>query len=117
MSYIEMTEAEIKNTGSKENQAQEATLSLSSASNSDWILIPDSVQNICVTVIPGGGASAKVQTTTDPIATVKNGSGITAIDWDAGLVSANTTDIFLPITAIRLVQSGAGTSKITMRAQ
>jgi len=90
---------------------------LSSSGNGDWLLIPDDMTGISVTVQAGGGATAKVQTTIDPLAVVKSGTGITAVDWDYGEVSSPTQDYALPVTAIRLVQVGAGTSKMTIRCQ
>ena len=44
-------------------------------------------------------------------------AGITAVDWDAGAVSSTTQDVAYPVTALRLVQIGAGTAKMSVRAQ
>ena len=93
----------------------EGSLSLSGAGNSNWIVIPNGVQTIAVTVTPTT-ATAKVQTTTDTIATLE-ASGEVAVDWDAGEVSSSTQDVCSPVTAIRLVQVGAGSSIMTVRAQ
>lgn len=98
-------------------RAYEKQVNLSSAGNSDWILIPRDIQKITVSVVPGGGASGKVQTTTDTVAVVKAGVAETAVDWDSGLVASAKSDSCDPVTAIRFVQSGAGTVKGTVRAQ
>ena len=116
MNYLDMHVANVKDGGVKA-VAFEREVTLSSAGNSVWILVPDDVQQISVTVIPTSGASAKVQTTIDPIAVVKSGAGITPVDWDAGLITETTQDVASPITAFRLVQSGAGNTKMTARAQ
>jgi len=96
--------------------AWEIEVSLSSVANSDAILIPDGVGNISCTVSVAGGASAKVQTSTDALDTIINGSPVW-IDWDAGAVDVNTQGACEPVTAIRLAQTVAGTSKLTLRAQ
>jgi len=95
--------------------AFEAEISLASAGNSDAILIPDGVRSVVVTS-QGATATAKVQRTTDPVATVKSGTGVTWID---GTVAATTAKIeeYKPCTAVRLVQANAGTTKMTVRAQ
>lgn len=89
---------------------------LDSAGNGDWIIIPVDVRTVTVTC-QAAGTTAKVQTTTDTIAVVKAGTAETAVDWDDGAVSTATSAACTPPTAVRLVQVGAGTSKLTVRAQ
>ena len=101
----------------REKFAYEKSVSLSSVTVSDWILIPADTENVVVTVVPGSGCSAKVETTTDPVSVVKGGSP-TAIAWDNGVVTATTQDFCVPVTAIRLSQTvGTNATKMTLRAQ
>lgn len=116
MATKEMSVAPAK-VGFDKEFAFEAEDSLAAASNGEWILIPKGVRRITVTVVPGGGATAKIQTSTDSIEIIKSGTGITAVDWDAGAVSSTTQDVAYPVTAMRLVQIGAGFAKLSMRAQ
>ncbi len=94
----------------------EEEVELSGVSVSDWILIPRGVNIITVTLSVGGGGKGKVQASTDNVSVIKSGSPI-AVDWDFGEVSVNTQDAGLPPTAIRLSQTFAGTTKLTVRAQ
>lgn len=115
MAYKEMKTANVKDGGGREF-AFEILEELEADGNGDAILIPDDIKQIAVTVVPTT-ATAKVQTTTDPIGVVKSGTGITWVDWDSGEVSAATQDVCTPVTAIRLVQVGAGSAKMSARAQ
>ena len=115
MGYKVMKPAQVQDGGEK-GRAFEETSELAAAGNGDWILVPDDIRQLVITVVPTT-ATAKVQTTTDPIAVVKSGTGITAVDWDAGAVSSTTQDVAYPVTALRLVQIGAGTAKMSVRAQ
>jgi len=70
-----------------------------------------------VTVSFTGGATGKVQTTTDPLGTVKNGTP-DPVDWSIGTVASTTQDSLNgAVTAFRAVQESAGTMKMTARAQ
>ena len=89
---------------------------LIAAGNGDWIIIPDEIQNISVTAQASGGATARVETVTDPISDVANNI-VTPVIWDAGEVTLAVSDTAFPCTAIRLVQTNAGSSKLTVRAQ
>lgn len=94
----------------------EQEVDLSGIGVSDWILIPRGVNIITVTLSVSGGGKGKVQASTDSVSVIKNGSPV-AIDWDFGEVDANTQDAGFPSTAIRLSQTFAGTTKLTVRAQ
>lgn len=96
--------------------AYEATVSLAAEGQSAAIIIPNGVRDVMVTVTPGGGATASVQTSTDTLYVVKE-STTTWTNWGAGLVAATTTGVSYPVTAIRLNQAGAGTSKLMVKAQ
>ena len=91
---------------------------LAAASNGPWIEIPRMMQNISIQVEAAGGASCKVQYTASARDTVEGGTPIIQ-DWDEGVITSGNVGSasFYPHTAVRLVQSGAGTSKITIRAQ
>jgi len=115
MAYKEMKVANTKEGGIK-SFAFEYEVSLASVTTSDWILIPDDVKAIQMTLSVGGGGKGKVQFSTDNVDTVKTGSPI-AIDWPAGEVAVNTADSAKPATAFRLNQTFAGTTKLTLRAQ
>jgi len=116
MGYKDFEVVQVRSGGVK-TFAFEYEESLSSSGNGDWLLIPDDMSGISVTVQASGGATAKVQTTIDPLSVVKSGTGITAVDWDYGEVTTPTQDYAMPVTAIRLVQSGSGTTKMTVRCQ
>lgn len=116
MAILSMTQVPVQ--GEASDLAWQASDALAGAGNGKAIIIPDGVNTVAVTVVPSGGASAKVQATTDLINLVEQESAsVVWVDWDAGLVSANTQDYCVPVTAIRLVQSGAGASTLSVRAQ
>jgi hypothetical protein len=115
MGYKEMNVCG-ENTGDPRKVAWESEINLAAPGNSDWILIPDEVQGLSVTLSFAGGGTGKVQTTTDILNTVKSGSPI-VVDWPAGEVGVTTQDFCVPVTAIRLVQVNAGTAKMTARCQ
>jgi len=69
-----------------------------------------------VQVSMSGGGTCKVQTTIDPVYTVKTGSP-TWVDWDKGEVASAAQGICSPVTAIRLYQIHAGATAISLRAQ
>lgn len=113
MAYKEMLVAPAQGIG---GNCYEYEVSLAAVANSDWILIPKDIKNIAYVLSVSGGGKGKVQITTDSVYTVKTGSPV-AIDWPAGEVSANTSDSSVPVTAVRLAQTFAGTTKLTIRAQ
>jgi hypothetical protein len=91
---------------------------LAAAGSTKDIMIPDDIKSIAVTAeAAGGGTSVAVYSTTDTVGQVKTGSGATWIAWGAGSIATATGSVFDPVTAIRMTQTGNGTSKITMRAQ
>ena len=98
-----------------QERSYEAEINLNAAGNSDWIIIPERIKFISVTV-SFTGATGKIQTTTDKVNTIINGSPV-AIDWPFGTISTNQTKVCRPCSGIRAVQVGAGTMKVTLRAQ
>jgi len=113
--YKEMTTSQIL-TGRGENRSYEHELNNSSPGNSIWVLIPDKINIISVTLSFTGGGSGKMQTSTDKVDTVKNGSPEYK-NWPFGEVSASRQERCDPCTAIRLEQINAGTMKVSVRAQ
>ena len=113
MAYEEMQVAPTK--GEEKKSAYEKLISLAAAGNSAWVLIPRGISFITY-VVSVAGVTAKVQFTNSLVSTVKSGSPV-AIDWPPGDVAVNTSDASRPVTAARLVQTGAGTSKLEVRAQ
>ena len=103
------------NTGGLVKKAFEYEESLSAAGNGNAILIPDDCKTISVQTEPTGCA-VKVQATIDTLNAVKTGTPVW-LDWDYGEVTDNVQKKCNPVTALRLVQVGAGSSKIKVRAQ
>lgn len=115
MSWTNMAVAPSLDGGDKE-MAFEYTEILAGAGNTRFVLIPDDIQGVVVTA-EASGTTVTVYSTTDNIATVKSGTGITWLAWAAGAISTATGASFNPVTAIYMVQAGAGFSKLTCRAQ
>jgi hypothetical protein len=97
--------------------AFEATDTLVAGGDGVSILIPAGISAISVQVTMSGGGTCNVQTTTDPVATVKSGSGITWVAWDKGTVSSTAQAVCAPVTALKLVQVHAGACALSVRAQ
>ena len=114
MGWQELQQAQILS-GDERMPAWEIEVNLSAAGNSDWYLIPDKVDNISVTVSFTGGATGKVQTCTDKVDVIKNGTPV-PVDWPFGLVAITTQKACWPPSGIRAVQVGAGTMKLSIRA-
>ena len=104
------------NNGNQGFTAWEHEISLIAPGNSAWVLIPDQINRIDVTLSFTGGSSGKMQTTTEKIDTIKNGLPI-AIDWPFGSIDVSRSESCKPVSAIRAVQEAAGTMKVTIRAQ
>lgn len=104
--------------GNNNLNAYEVELNLISPGNSPWVLIPEDVASISVTISFSDGGRGKIQTTTDIIRRVKEDNGTIPVDWALGVVNDTIQDAVVPVTAIRVVQtSSTGTTKLTMRAQ
>lgn len=116
MSYTMMDVAPTRDGGEK-GFAFEYTQSLAGAGSTKDIIIPDDVQTVVVTAEGAGGATVIVYSTVDTVALVKTGSGATWLAWSAGAISTATGASYNPVTAIKMTQTGVGTSKITVRAQ
>jgi len=99
------------------NNFLEASIDLEIAGSSAPVYIPQNINSISVTAQASGGATVSVFTTTDSIAVVRSGSGVTWIEWSASDVTTPESAVFYPVTAIKSIQTGAGASKVTLRAQ
>lgn len=115
MGWRELNQAQILH-GDEHWPSFEGEITLIAPGVSDWILIPDKIQNVSITLSFTAGASGKVQTTTDEVWTVKTGVPI-AVDWPFGEVGNNRTEICNPVSGIRAVQIETGTMKVTLRGQ
>lgn len=94
----------------------EGSQTLTSGTIGSSLLVPDEsgiIENITISLVISSG-SGKVQTTASSRAAVKAGTA-NWVDWDRGVVSATTTDVFFDVTAIRAVRS-AGTIILEVRA-
>jgi hypothetical protein len=101
--------------GEKDELAWEIRDELSASGNGNTILVPDGIDGIAISVEPTT-AQAKFQYTMSTLAEVLSGNAVW-YDSDTGLSSVNYNDVIFPCTAIRLVQSGAGSSILNARAQ
>ena len=89
---------------------------LTSASNGDTVIIPATITGITVTLEIDTG-NGKVQASTTPVNEIlADENNAVWVDWDSGTVTVNTQDRVSPVSAIRQV-NGAGTTKLTLRAQ
>lgn len=116
MGYKEMNVANVKDGGDVKTKAFEYQETLTGAGNGESVLVPDDIRNIVATVSFTAGAQGYIQATSDNIDTVKTGSPIW-VTWGAGQVSVTTQDVAIPPTALRMVQVGTGTMKMTLRGQ
>lgn len=115
MGTKEMDVADVKDGGLK-SFAFEYEENLSSPGNGESLLIPDDIASIVVTVSFSGGASGRVEATSDKLQTVKDDLS-KWVSWVSGDVSITTQDVAYPPTSLRMVQLSAGTMKMTVRAQ
>lgn len=99
-----------------EQRGWEFELTLNSPGMSDWIIIPEKINNISVTLDFSGGSSGYVQTTTNRVDTVLNGSPV-AIDWPFGIINVKQSEKCKPATAIRAVQVNSGQLSMSVRSQ
>jgi len=97
--------------------AFEYTEALSGAGDTDVILVPESVKNVSIIAKGAAGATATIYYSCDLVSIVKSGSGVTWAAWSSGAVTAATFANITAITAIKMTQTGAGTSYVGIRAQ
>jgi len=95
-------------------RAWEIEINLNAPGNSDWIIIPEKVQNISATVSFQDGGTGKIQTSTDTVYEIENDNFI-AVDWPWSEISTTLQKTCKPPTAIRAVQINAGKMKVTFR--
>ena len=99
-----------------QDRSWEYEINMDTPGNSEWVIIPEKIRLISVTISFQGGASGKMQTSTDKVDTIKTGSPV-SIDWPFGEVNTNQTKVCKPCSGIRAVQINTGIVKITLRAQ
>ena len=99
-----------------EPRAWEVEINLDTSGNSDWVIIPEQISTISVTVSFEGGATGKIQTTTDLVYIIRTQIP-TPIDWPFGEVNNNRIEVCDAISGLRAVQRKDGKMKITLRAQ
>lgn len=116
--WIEMQVVTVTPTGRDRKFAYEIQVDTTGIDTSKWILIPEDISSIAVTISFSSGGRGKVQATTDILSVVKANTNVVTKDWALGVVSRTTQDSVVPVTAIRLKQtSETGSSKLTVRAQ
>lgn len=92
----------------------EKSVSLSSATTSDIILIPDGVRGINCTIAFGGTATAKVQYTNSTLAEIDAGTAVWIDGAAAG--SSNSAQYLNPCNAIRLNVTAWTSSTVVLSA-
>lgn len=115
MAWQDMDVAQV-NTGYQQEVSFQKEIELTAIGISDWIIIPDQIQLISVTVSFSGGAAGKMQTTTNLVHIVKTGNPV-PIDWDFGVISEARSERCKPVTAMRAEQTSPGVMSVSMRAQ
>jgi len=100
-----------------QGRSWEKEIILVSPGVSQWAFVPELINGVQCTIIPSGGATGAVETTTDLIDSIRNRLE-TADEWPWGVVNSKQSHSVRPPSAIRLKMVGAGTSlKLTMRGQ
>lgn len=118
MAYVYMKEVAY-NTQNAINPAYELKRELTEAATTEWVLIPDQVNNIVGTITVTGAATAYSEATTSPLADVVNDTAI-ADKWpfeDVTVDNSPATQSSRPVTALRGVMTGTGTATFTLRVQ
>ena len=116
MAWKEMLVAPTQEGGAKNLKAFEATDHLDAPGNGTAILIPDDVRYIGVLSKPTG-CETKTQYSNDLVSEVKAGTADWYDVWWLGFWDEDEWLPLFPVTAVRLVQNGAGSSDLRVRAQ
>ncbi len=113
MAIIRPTQAGIP--GERNELVWEAQQTLAAASNGSAIIMPRGLNGASVTATTDG-AQVSVETTTNKASDVEQElASVVWTIWDDGVVTVNTQDYVLPVTALRLVQGDAGATGIYIR--
>lgn len=118
MAYVYMKEVPY-NTQNAINPAYELKRVLDAPATTEWVLIPDQVNNIAGTITVTGTATAYVESTTSPLVDVVNDTAIPD-KWpftDVTVANSPATETSRPVTALRGVMIGTGTATFTLRVQ
>lgn len=106
----------VRNTGRDRKFAYEYSVSLSAPGVSAWVLIPEDVNYVDVSIMTE--IEAYAESTNELLRNVQEDSGsIVGEKWSRGTVYGNSTDRSTPVTAVRLVQVGVGSCKMLVRSQ
>jgi len=94
--------------------AYEQEVSLAAVGNSDWILIPEDVNSVAVSLFVSD-CEATVEATTDSIRAVLADTA-EGLEWDLGRVRGSAQNMAYPVTAVRMVLTDAlGNDPISAR--
>ena len=110
---LQLQNAEVRDYGKGLLGCYELFLELNAEGESDIIQLPNRVQSVAIQLKAEDGAEVKFQYTMYPI------SKISEAVWSDGneLTATTFTDVVFPVSAIKLIQVGAGKTQIAIRAQ
>lgn len=118
MAYVYMKEVPY-NTQEALNPAYELKREVDSPTTTEWVIIPDQVNNIVGTISVTGTAVAYAEVTTSPFIDIVNDTAV-ASKWpfaDITVANSPSTQSSRPVSAIRGVVTGVGTAIFTLRVQ
>ena len=99
-----------------EPRAFEINITFDSPGFSEWIIIPEQIATIAVTVSFQSGGTGRIQSTTDKVYDIKTGTP-TEVDWPFGVVEDTFQAVCDPPSAIRAELVTPGIMTLTIRAQ
>lgn len=118
MAYVYMKEVPY-NTQEAISYAFELKRVVTAPATTEWVIIPDQINNIVGTISVTGAATAYAEVTTSPLADVINDIAV-ASKWpfaDVTVANSPSTQSSRPVTAIRGVVTGTGTANFSLRVQ
>ncbi len=101
MGFLSMQVVTEPSVGRDRKFAYEQEVSLASVGNSDWILMPEDVSSVAVTLFVSD-CEATVEATTDAIADVLDDTA-EGLEWDLGRVRGSVQNRACPVTAVRMI--------------
>ena len=101
MGFLSMQVATEPTVGRDRKFAYEQEVSLIAPGNSDWILIPEDITSVAVTLFVTD-CEATVEATTDSIRAVIADTA-EGLEWDLGRVRGSVQNRACPVTAVRMV--------------
>ena len=110
---LQLESAEVIDYGKGLLGCYELFLEMNEEGESDIIQIPNRVQSVAIQLKAEDGAQVKFQYTMYPLSKIDE-----AVWQDGNELTATTfTDVVFPVSAIKLIQVGAGKTQIAIRAQ